>query len=117
MTSNGFKETNKQKPEYFDRVINLSKNLKNAKYIGRELPKHEHKYNVDYFSRLHGQDVDYLVAHNADSGRNFFHKVTGFKLASPKLEAQSLYKNIIPNILSNFKLPEFINLIKTIFQK
>ena len=102
LPSDGFKETNSQSPKFFNKVINLSKNLRKAKFIGKEPPINQHKYNIDYFNRLQGDDVDYLVAHNADSGRNFFHKVTGSNLTDPKSEGQSLYNYIINDNKTNF---------------
>jgi hypothetical protein len=104
LSSDGFKETNKQKPEFLDKVIELSKNLRKAKLIGKELPKNEHKYNIDYFNRLQGDDVDYLVAHNADTDRNFFHKVIDSQLTGPKPEAKSLSNNIITENEQNLNL-------------
>ena len=96
LQSDGFKETNKQSPEYFDKVVDLSKNLRTAKLIGKELPDHSHnKFNIDYFNRLQGDDVDYLVAHNGKTDKNYFHKVIDSMLAEPKSEAQSLSNNII----------------------
>ena len=102
LQSDGYKETNKQHPEFLDKVIDLSKNLRTAKLIGQELPEHNHKYNIDYFNRLKGNDVDYLIAHNGKTGKNYFHKVTDSSLAEPRSEAKSLSNNIINDNNKNF---------------
>lgn len=90
LASDGFKETNRQQPQYADKVIDLSKNLKTAKYIGEEPSQHAHKFNIIKFHRLGGKDVDYLIAENS-KGNKYFHKATSPNLiAGPKPEGRDL---------------------------
>ena len=74
LSSDSFKETTKQNEKLSDKVINLSKDLKKAKYIGTEKPIHNHKYDIVQFHRLAGKDCDYLIAENA-KGKYYFYKV------------------------------------------
>lgn len=78
LNSDAFKETTKQNPKDADKVINLSKNLKEAKYIGTEKPQHSHKYDIVQFHRLSGKDSDYLIAENS-KGKYYFYKVVDKK--------------------------------------
>ena len=56
------KETITQKPEHVVDVIDLSKNLKNSKVLETESPKHSHKYDINKFHHLRGNNVDYQIA-------------------------------------------------------
>ena len=65
LSSGAMKETNKQHPNLSREVINLSKNIRNAKYISIEEPIHTHpKYEITNFHRLRGENVDYLISEN-----------------------------------------------------
>lgn len=72
--SDAIKETNMQNLDNSNYVVDLSINIKNAKYIRAEEPVHNHKYDIVKFHRLGGDDVDYLIAENA-KGEFYFYKV------------------------------------------
>lgn len=101
MASDAYGETLKQNPKQADKVIDLSKELKTAKYIQSELPKHEHKkYDIVKFHRLRGKNTDYLIAENS-KGDFYFYKVADSGLMGPKPGPQSLPTSSIPNQPSN----------------
>ena len=101
LNSEAFRETTVQSPNNADKVVDLSKNIKNAKYGIQETPQHTHKYKVSKFHRLKGENADYLIAEN-EKGNNYFHKVTDPALTEPRSEEQDLLKNIISENLDDF---------------
>ena len=106
LSSDGFKETNKNSPEYFDKVIDLNKNLENAKYLWEEKSMHDHKYPISKFHRFRGNDTDYLIAEN-NKGDNYFHKVTN--LAEKNQYEKSL---ISDEKYYLYLLNKFLNMLK-----
>jgi len=106
LTSDGFKETNKNSPEYFDKVIDLNKNLKNAKYLWEEKPIHEHKYPISKFHRFRNDNADYLIAEN-NKGDNYFHKVTNHVEKSPYnkslINNEKYYLHLLKKLLNILK--------------
>ena len=118
MTSDAYKETLKQNLELADNVIDLSKDIKKAKYIRPETPAHEHKnYDIIMFHRLKGKKAEYIISENK-RGEYYFYKVanpevTGIKTPISKpatidsevmgsaTPASMSTKKIIPNSKSN----------------
>ena len=91
LPSDGMKETITQNPAYVDKVVNLSKNLRNAEVVSTAPPIHNHKYPIKQFHRLKGDNADYYVAEN-QKGNYYFHKVATPNLTGPKPEGQGLPK-------------------------
>lgn len=101
MASDAYKETLKQNIKFADKAIDLSEDLKTAKYIQTELPKHDHKkYDIVKFHRLRGKNTDYLISENS-RGDYYFYKVTDSELSGPKPGLQSLSTSSIPNQSNN----------------
>lgn len=109
LISDGFKETNRQQPQYTDKVIDLSKNLKKAEYLNTEAPQHSHKFDITKFHRLGGDGVDYLIAENA-KGNKYFHKVTSPNLAGPEPEGQDLSFIRINDIAKKVNLDKWLDI-------
>ncbi len=74
LSSDSFKETTRQSPQNSIGVIDLSNNIRNAKYLYPEPPEHNHKYKIIRFHRLAGKDFNYLIAENS-KGKFYFYKV------------------------------------------
>ena len=89
LVSDALKETITQKPEHIIDVLDLSKNLKKAKVLGVESPKHSHKYDITKFHHLGGENVDYQIAENR-KGDKYFYKITDPYLTGPKPEGEGL---------------------------
>jgi len=78
LPSDQMTETAKQAPNLARHVTTLSKDLKNAEYIGVEIPKHDHpKYKITEFHRLRGKNGDYLISQNVKNDKYFY------KIAEP----------------------------------
>ena len=108
LVSLGMKETNKQKFDKAAEVVDLSKNLRQAKYIGEELPVHDHKnFDIQKFHRLSDGRNDYLITENS-KGEHYFYKITDSTLTGPEPEGWNP-STIIPDILTGYNSPKYLN--------
>ncbi len=108
LPSSGMSETNRQKFDKSTEVVDLSKNLRQAKYIHEELPVHEHnKFDIQKFHRLSDGRNDYLVTENS-KGSHYFYKITDSTLTGPEPEGWNP-NNIIPDSLTGFNSSKWLN--------
>lgn len=97
LNSNAINETMIQSPKHTKDVVDLSKNIRKAKYIASEPERHPHKkYDIEQFHRLRGDDVDYIIAENK-KGNNYFYKVTDSNLSGPETQGLKPVTTIVPD--------------------
>ena len=95
MSSGAYTETLKQSLKYADSVIDLSKDIKKAKYIKTEFSNHDHKkYDIVKFHRLQGKKAEYIIAENR-KGDRYFYKAIGPEVIGSKTPASRPINSII----------------------
>jgi len=115
-TQSGLETVSKQ-PEAGRNFINLKNEIKNAKYLRKESPIHDRKDDITNFHVLGNGKQEFIIGETNKSNKYYMSKLISEPIIRPSRVGIDSPNSIIPNLLSNFKLPEFMDFVKNIFQK
>ena len=95
-------ETVSKQPEAGRNFANLKNDIKNAKYINEELPKHPRNDNIVKFHKLEKDGQEFLIGETSDGNKYYMSKIKDGSDIQPSGVGSEPPNNIVNDISENF---------------
>lgn len=95
-------ETVSKQPEAGRNFVNLKNDIKNAKYINEELPKHPRNDNIVKFHKLEKDGQEFLIGETSDGNKYYMSKIKDGSDVQPSGVGSEPPNSIVNDISENF---------------